>query len=125
MSDEPQSPTPDSPHLLEVTDLRVEFKTKTGPSRAVDGVSFYVDEGESLGIVGESGCGKSVTAMGILRLIASTGRIASGSVMLDGEELTELSNAQMRAIRGKKISMIHAGSDDRPESDLHDRLPGR
>ena len=106
MSDEPRAANPDSSHLLEVTDLHVEFTTKTGPSRAVDGVSFYVDEGESLGIVGESGCGKSVTAMGILRLIASTGRISSGSVVLDGEELTELSNSQMRAIRGKKISMI-------------------
>ena len=104
--EQPRSGNSQSRHLLEVDDLRVEFKTKTGPSRAVDGVSFYVDEGESLGIVGESGCGKSVTAMGILRLVPPPGRIASGSVYLDGEDLTKLSNAEMRAIRGKKISMI-------------------
>lgn len=101
-----ESGNSESRHLLEVKDLRVEFKTKTGPSRAVDGVSFYVDEGESLGIVGESGCGKSVTALGVLRLIPSTGRIASGSVYLEGEDLTKLSNREMRAIRGKRISMI-------------------
>ena len=93
-------------HLLEVKDVCVEFETKSGPSKPVDGVSFYVDDGECLGIVGESGCGKSVTAMAILRLLPSTGRIASGSVQLQGQELTKLSEGEMRSLRGRRISMI-------------------
>ena len=95
-----------SGHLLEVDDLHVQFQTSTGASRAVDGVSFYVDEGESLGIVGESGCGKSVTSLGILRLVPPPGRITSGSVYLEGVDLTKLSNGEMRHVRGRDISMI-------------------
>jgi peptide/nickel transport system ATP-binding protein len=93
--------------ILEVRDLRTQFFTRDGVVRAVDGVSFDLAAGETLGIVGESGCGKSVTALSILRLIpAQAGRIVGGSVKFDGTELTTLSDGEMRAIRGHKISII-------------------
>ncbi len=93
--------------ILEVRDLHTQFRTLDGIVRAVDGVSFHVERGETLGIVGESGCGKSVTAMSILRLIPpETGRIASGSIKFEGEELTTLSEEEMKRLRGHRISMI-------------------
>ena len=93
--------------ILEVRDLHTQFRTLDGIVRAVDGVSFHVQRGETLGIVGESGCGKSVTAMSILRLIPpETGRIASGSIKFEGEELTTLSEEEMKRLRGHRISMI-------------------
>ena len=93
--------------LLEVRDLQTHFFTRDGVVRAVDGVSFDLSRGETLGIVGESGCGKSVTALSILRLIApETGRIVAGSIRFGGRELTALSNEDMRELRGHKIAMI-------------------
>ena len=92
--------------LLEVTDLRTQFPTRAGLVRAVDGVSFQIDEGELLGIVGESGCGKSITALSIIRLISLPGRIAGGSIRFQGEELTTASDERMRQIRGNEIAMI-------------------
>ncbi|KZD03854.1 ABC transporter ATP-binding protein [Oceanibaculum pacificum] len=93
--------------ILQVRDLHTQFFTQDGVVRAVDGVSFDLDQGETLAIVGESGCGKSVTAMSILRLIqAETGRIVSGSIKFEGRELTTLTEEQMRGIRGHDISMI-------------------
>jgi peptide/nickel transport system ATP-binding protein len=93
--------------ILEVRDLHTQFDTLDGVVRAVDGVSFELARGETLGIVGESGCGKSVTALSILRLIPTeTGRIASGSIRFEDEELTVLSEEAMKRLRGHRISMI-------------------
>ncbi len=93
--------------LLQVRDLKTQFFTTDGVVRAVDGVSFDLSPGETLGIVGESGCGKSVTALSILRLIApETGRIVGGSITFEGRELTTLPQEAMRELRGHKISMI-------------------
>jgi peptide/nickel transport system ATP-binding protein len=93
--------------LLQVRDLKTHFFTADGIVRAVDGISFDLAAGETLGIVGESGCGKSVTALSILRLIApETGRIVGGSIAFDGQELTTLPIEAMRAVRGRKIAMI-------------------
>jgi peptide/nickel transport system ATP-binding protein len=92
--------------LLEVENLQTHFRTPEGINRAVDGVSFHVDKGETLAIVGESGCGKSVTSMSLMRLIPEPpGRIA-GSVRFEGRDLLRLSEQEMRAIRGNDISMI-------------------
>ena len=94
-------------NILEVQDLRTEFRTIDGVVRAVDGVSFALKAGETLGLVGESGCGKSVTALSILRLIdPRAGRIAGGSVRFEGRELVGLDEQSMRGIRGRHISMI-------------------
>jgi peptide/nickel transport system ATP-binding protein len=93
--------------LLEVRDLKTHFFTQDGVTRAVDGVSFEVGAGETLGIVGESGCGKSVTALSVLRLLpARIGRTIAGSVRFDGMDLLALSESQMRDIRGNRIAMI-------------------
>jgi oligopeptide/dipeptide ABC transporter ATP-binding protein len=93
-------------NVLEVKDLRTYFFTEDGVVKAVDGVSFTVPKGRTLGLVGESGCGKSVTAMSIMRLISPPGRIAGGEVFLNGRNLTTLSEQEMRAVRGAQISMI-------------------
>ena len=93
--------------VLEVRDLQTRFDTLDGVVRAVDGVSFDVARGETLGIVGESGCGKSVTALSILRLIPpETGRIVGGSIRFEGRELTALPEHEMKGLRGHQISMI-------------------
>jgi peptide/nickel transport system ATP-binding protein len=93
--------------LLEVDGLRTHFFTRDGVVRAVDGVSLSVDPGETLAVVGESGCGKSVTSLSILRLIASPpGRIVAGRVMFQGRDLLALTEEEMRAVRGNEISMI-------------------
>src|ERR1700722_19690470 len=87
--------------LLEVDDLQTHFFMPDGVVRAVNGVSYHLRAGETLGVVGESGCGKSVTALSILRLVASPpGRIVSGSIRFDGRELLTLSETQMEQIRG-------------------------
>jgi len=93
-------------HLLEVNNLQTHFPTRAGLVRAVDGVSFYVDRGELLGLVGESGCGKSITALSIMRLIAPPGKIVAGEISFDGRNLLKLSDSEMRAIRGDDIAMI-------------------
>jgi peptide/nickel transport system ATP-binding protein/oligopeptide transport system ATP-binding protein len=96
-----------SKFLLVVQDLRTYFHTSEGLYKSVDGVSFAIAEGQTLGIVGESGCGKSVTSLSILRLIPMPpGRIESGQVFFRGKDLLKLSEKQMRGIRGNNISMI-------------------
>jgi len=93
--------------LLEVNGLRTYFFTRWGTVKAVDGVSFSVNEGETFGLVGESGCGKSITCLSILRLVpAPAGRIIGGEILLEGEDLLKKSEKEMRKIRGRKISMI-------------------
>ncbi len=92
--------------LLTVDNLQVQFNTKKGINTAVDGISFSVGKGEILGIVGESGCGKSVTSLSILRLLGTNARISQGSVKLEGRELLSLSEDDMCKIRGNEIAMI-------------------
>ena len=92
--------------LLEVRNLDAQFVTRAGPVHAVDGVDLHIDQGETLGIIGESGCGKSVTALSIMRLIERPGRVVAGEIIYKGKNLAALSSKQMRRIRGKEISMI-------------------
>jgi peptide/nickel transport system ATP-binding protein len=92
--------------LLEVKDLRTQFRTRAGLVRAVDGVSFSLDGGELLGLVGESGCGKSITALSVMRLISPPGEIVTGEILFDGKDLLRLTDEQMRQIRGDDIAMI-------------------
>jgi oligopeptide/dipeptide ABC transporter ATP-binding protein len=93
-------------HLLEVNNLQTHFPTRAGLVRAVNGVSFYLHRGELLGLVGESGCGKSITALSIMRLIAPPGKIVGGEIIFDGKDLLTLSDKQIREIRGDEIAMI-------------------
>jgi len=96
-----------SKKVLEVKNLKTYFYTEGGCVKAIDGVDFHVNEGETLGIVGESGCGKSVTSMSILRLIPSpSGVIEEGEIIFEGKKILELSESEMRSMRGNDISMI-------------------
>ena len=98
--------TADAP-LLAVTDLVVRFRTHEGTIHAVNGVTFQLDEGERLGLVGESGCGKSVTNLALIRLLPQpAGKIEGGTVLFDGQDLTKLREDELRAIRGRDIAMI-------------------
>lgn len=93
--------------LIKVKDLRTSFFTPEGEVRAIDGISFEIGEGKTLGLVGESGCGKSVTSLSIMRLIASPpGKIVGGEILYRGRDLLKLKNEEMRKIRGNEISMI-------------------
>ncbi|MCS7233373.1 MAG: ABC transporter ATP-binding protein [Synergistetes bacterium] len=92
--------------LLEVLNLKTYFFMEEGVGKAVDDVSFFVNEREVFGLVGESGCGKSMTALSIMRLVPYPGRIVGGEVILEGEDLLKKSPEEMRSIRGRKISMI-------------------
>ncbi|QTA78237.1 Peptide ABC transporter, ATP-binding protein [Desulfonema limicola] len=93
-------------HLLEVKDLEVKFALRFGDLTAINRVNFTLDKGERLGIVGESGAGKSVTGFAIINLISKPGYISNGNIVFDGTELSQLSNEEMRNIRGNRISMI-------------------
>ena len=93
--------------LLEIKDLETQFFTQDGVVKAVGGISYDIQEGETLGLVGESGCGKSVSALSILRLIANPpGRITGGEVIFEGQDLLKISEEQMRHIRGNRIAMV-------------------
>jgi oligopeptide transport system ATP-binding protein len=94
--------------LLEIRNLETQFMTDRGLIRSVDGVSLHVDAGETLGVVGESGCGKSVTSLSIMRLVPSPpGRIAGGEILFRGQDLLALSEEDMRRVRGNSIAMIY------------------
>ncbi len=96
-----------SDKLIRITELHTHFFTPEGIVRAVDGVSFDINRGQSLGVLGESGCGKSVTALSIMRLIPDPpGKIRQGSILLDGKDLVQAGESEMRTIRGNQVSMI-------------------
>ena len=96
-----------SPALLEVHDLVTEFETDEGLVRALDGVSFSLDSGQTLGLVGESGCGKSVTALSIMGLLPRpAGKITSGQILFGGSDLVTLPASAMQSIRGQSIGMV-------------------
>ncbi|MGE4338445.1 MAG: ABC transporter ATP-binding protein [Pigmentiphaga sp.] len=97
---------PAMPALLQISQLRTVFDTDAGTFAAVDGVSLQLQRGQTLGIVGESGCGKSLLSLSIMGLVPRPGRIASGSIQFDGTELTGLPQARLRQFRGKRIAMI-------------------
>src|SRR5881296_3447873 len=92
--------------LLEIKNLRTYFPTRSGLVRAVDDVSFYINRGELLGVVGESGCGKSMTALSVMRLVPPPGKITTGEMLFAGRNLLKLSNAEMRDVRGNDVAMI-------------------
>lgn len=93
-------------NILQVKNLKTYFHTEAGLVKAVNDVSFDVEKGKTLGIVGESGCGKSMTSLSIMRLIEKPGKIEGGEILLDGEDIVKMSEEEMRKIRGKKIAMI-------------------
>jgi peptide/nickel transport system ATP-binding protein len=97
---------PRGERLLDVKGLYTSFKTRDGMVRAVDGIDFHVDRGEIMGLVGESGCGKSVTSLSIMRLVAKPGSVDAGEVIFDGQDLLKISADDMRKMRGDRISMI-------------------
>src|SRR5262245_1242413 len=92
--------------LLTVEDLRVHFATERGTVHAVNGISFDIAAGETLGLVGESGCGKSVTSLALLGILARNGRVVSGRALFEGRDLLALSDSELRTVRGRKIAMI-------------------
>jgi oligopeptide/dipeptide ABC transporter ATP-binding protein len=92
--------------LLQVEDLHTQFFTSRGVVRAVDGITFHVDAGETLGVVGESGCGKTMTALSILRLLPDPGKITSGRILFRGKDVTKMTDEEIRDFRGNDIAMI-------------------
>ena len=92
--------------LLQVEDLHTQFKTSRGVVRAVDGVNFHIDVGETLGVVGESGCGKTMTALSILRLLPDPGKIVSGRILFRGNDVTKMDDEEIRDFRGNDVAMI-------------------
>jgi oligopeptide/dipeptide ABC transporter ATP-binding protein len=101
--------------LLQVKNIKTYFFTEDGVVKAVDGVDFYINKGEVLGLVGESGCGKSVTSLSIMRLVAPPGRIVEGQIIFDGKDLLKLTEHEMVRMRGNRISMIF----QQPQSSLN------
>ncbi len=106
---------PQNENILEIKALKTYFFTEAGVVRAVDGINLEVRRGEVLGLVGESGCGKSVTSLSIMRLVSQPGKIVEGEIIFDGENLLDLSESQMVEIRGNQISMIF----QQPQSSLN------
>src|SRR5690606_20967092 len=96
--------------VLKVRDLRIYYETPKGDVLAVDGINFDLFKGETLGLVGESGCGKSTAAMGILQLVAHPGRIVDGEVLLEGRNILGLSDEALRGVRWSKLALIPQGA---------------
>ena len=93
--------------LLKIQGLRTQFFTSAGTVKAVDGVTYDVEEGETVAVVGESGCGKSVTALSIMRLVAEpAGRVVDGKIIFQGNDLLQLDEEEMRKVRGNNIAMV-------------------
>ena len=92
--------------MIDVKNLKVYFMTRRGPAKAVDNISFSIKEKETLGLIGESGCGKTTAAMSIMKFVKPPGKIISGSVRFMGEDLVPMDEEQIRQIRGKKISIV-------------------
>ncbi|WP_454851197.1 ABC transporter ATP-binding protein [Rhizobium binxianense] len=101
-----QTPAATTPALLQIDGLKLHFDTKAGTVRALDGISFDLMPGESLGVVGETGSGKSMTARAVMGLVPGNGRIVGGSIRIDGQEVTHLPPKAWRAIRGRKVSIV-------------------
>jgi oligopeptide/dipeptide ABC transporter ATP-binding protein len=99
-------PAPESERLLEVRGLKTHFDTRDGVVKAVDGVSFHIDRGEVLGLVGESGCGKSVTSLSIMGLVAHPGEVVAGEIFFDGKNVTDMKVDDVRKLRGEHVAMI-------------------
>jgi len=99
-----------SERLLEVKDLKTYFTITKGKVKAVDGVSFYINKGESIGLVGESGCGKTTTALSVTKLLPAEGKIVGGRIIFDGRDITDLEDAELRNFRWKEVSMIFQGA---------------
>lgn len=108
--DIPSAGAADAGPILRVRDLSIEFDTPSGPQRAVDGVSFDLLRGQTLGLVGESGCGKTTTVLGILRLLPPGGRVVSGSVWFEGEDLLSLDGGALRTFRWTRLSLVFQGA---------------
>jgi oligopeptide/dipeptide ABC transporter ATP-binding protein len=100
------APAPPEEHLLEIKGLKTHFDTRDGVVKAVDAIDLHVDRGEVLGIVGESGCGKSVTSLSVMGLIAHPGEIVAGEIMFDGRDIAQMKKSELRGLRGEHISMI-------------------
>jgi peptide/nickel transport system ATP-binding protein len=101
-----EQPTRNVDHILDVRGLKTYFFTEAGVVKAVDGVDFFVERGEVLGLVGESGCGKSVTSFSVMRLVGVPGKIVEGEIIFNGQDITKLPESSMEAIRGNRMSMI-------------------
>src|SRR6476646_10675503 len=114
-SERPRKHEPGDRPLLEVKGLRTSFRTRDGLVRAVDGIDFHVDRGEIMGLVGESGCGKSVTSLSIMGLVAKPGAVEGGEVIFDGHDLLKLKTDEVRKLRGDRMSMIF----QQPQSSLN------
>ena len=100
-------PTPDNKALLEIRDLRIEYRGRYESVVAVPNVSLTIAPGESYGLVGESGCGKTTTAMAVMGYLGGTGRVTGGSIRFEGEELVGASAEKLRAIRGRRVAMVY------------------
>jgi oligopeptide/dipeptide ABC transporter ATP-binding protein len=92
--------------LVDVDDLKIHFFTRNGPAKAVDGVSFRVEQNETLGLIGESGCGKTTIALSFIRIIKPPGRIVSGRILFDGSDIISMGKGEIRALRGKDIGIV-------------------